>query len=55
MRIAAKEAVMKLARVPATRARILRRVTVLLLEGASAPIPPIIMAMEPKFANPHRA
>ena len=41
--------------VPASMARIPSRASSAFLLGASAPIPPIWIPMELKFANPHRA
>src|SRR4029077_13640344 len=48
-------AVMKFANVPANIARIPRRARSWRRLGASAPIPPIWMPIDPKFANPHKA
>ena len=43
------------ARVPATRERRPRRARSDRLSGAIPPIPPIMIATEPKLANPQRA
>ena len=51
----AMQAVMKFARVPASRARSPSRARSLRRSGTSAPMPPIWMPIELKLAKPHRA
>ena len=53
--IPAMQADMKLAMVPAATARRPSRARSVLRFGASAPMPPIWMAIELKLANPHSA